>query len=112
MEQETMTSTVQNSDGSNTLTMLQAKRLFIENEQKLTSDMKDFIIAAFALDVKRTLADARRRWMTKEPLTAEQSTLLLDWMRTKIKDDKDESGEAVTKRSPSAETVGEASQIC
>jgi len=105
-----MANAVHSSVGSNTLTMLQAKRLFIENEQKLTTDMKDFIVAAFALDVKKTLADARRRWMMKEPLTAEESTLLLDWMRTKIKDDTDESGEAVPKRSPSAERVGEACQ--
>lgn len=106
-----MTNTVPNSDdGSTPLTLFQAKRLFIENEQKLTPGMKDFIIAAFALDVKKTLAEARHRWMTKEPLTAEQSTLLLDWMRTKIKDGKDEAKEeGVSKRSSSAEMVGEAS---
>lgn len=71
--------------------------------------MKDFIVAAFALDVKKTFAEARHRWMMKEPLTAEQSTFLLDWMRTKIKDEKDESEEGVSKRSSSAEMVGEAS---
>lgn len=110
-----MTNTIQNSDdGSAALTLLQAKRLFIENEQKLTTDMKDFIVAAFALDVKKTLAEARHRWMTKEPLTAEQSTLLLDWMRTKIKDEKDEAEEVekvVSKRGSSADMVGDASTL-